>query len=167
MKSFNYTIKETPHGIIEFQLSGSIDESTQFPDDFDFSNFKQVHFDFERIEFINSEGIKLWIQFVDSISENHEVRLVYSQCTPLIVNQINIIDGFLPKNAVVDSVFIPVSCELCDRSLNVPLKMSLVDIEFDSILDRVETDRCNRFPVCKSAMEVDVIKEYYFRFTNR
>ena len=81
---------------------GTIDEDFD-PKLFDLSG-KTVIFDFNILEGLNSCGIREWIKFVSGIKDK---RIVYDRCPRLLVDQMNMIKGFLPSGASVRSVYAP------------------------------------------------------------
>ncbi len=165
--SFRFELKESPKGIVEINLFGAIDEQAQLPRDFDFSNFQKIHINFAEVNFINSGGTKAWINFSDAFNKIPELRVVLQNCPSLVVNQINTVSGFLPSNGEVESVLVPVVCKKCDRSFNAPLDLAMVNTEFDELIDKIKPEDCSDSPSCRHSLEVDVLKEYYLRFTNR
>ncbi|MCK6596894.1 MAG: hypothetical protein L6Q37_00905 [Bdellovibrionaceae bacterium] len=65
---------------------------------------KTTRIDFKKVSSINSVGIRNWILWL----ENHVgVKFIFINCPVCIVEQINNVKGFLPKEAVVESFFLP------------------------------------------------------------
>lgn len=138
-----------------FKLSGSINEDSKF-DEGDFVGLKEVILDLNEIIEINSCGVREWTKWISYAV--HLTSLSYINCPKVIVNQINMVTGFLPKNATVDSLYVPYYCassgnekmilfsrgrEFTDTELNPP-----------SIIDDASGEE----------MEMDIYEEKYFRF---
>jgi hypothetical protein len=85
-------------------LKGSVDEDAVLGG-VQFDNAKTVIMDLEKITAINSCGIREWIKWLKSMPA--EVKLTYRQCPKVIVDQINMVAGFLPPNGSVESFFVP------------------------------------------------------------
>ena len=56
---------------------------------------KNVIFNFRQVEYVNSCGVRSWINFLRDIQEGREV--IFEECTPEIVSQINMIPNFRGK----------------------------------------------------------------------
>jgi hypothetical protein len=83
-------------------MTGDINE------DSDFRAFKadqaQVVLDLGGITSINSTGIRLWISWIKEI-EGKKIELVH--CPKVLVDQMNMVAGFLPEGAKVRSFYVP------------------------------------------------------------
>lgn len=88
---------------VEFKLNGQIDE------DADLSQLKtdkeKVIFDLEEVSLINSCGIRDWVEYQNSLPGNSQI--IYHKCPQVIVEQLNIIKGFIKEGGVVESFFAP------------------------------------------------------------
>lgn len=73
---------------------------------------KNVLINFRQVTFINSLGVRAWINFMRQLSGR---ALVFEECTPEIVNQINMIPNF-KGNAKITSVYGTFFCETCNVS---------------------------------------------------
>jgi hypothetical protein len=138
-------------------LAGIIDE------DMDFSKIKipgstSIEIDLGGVKSINSCGIREWIKW---IGEFRNVQIHLKNCPKIIVDQINMVQGFLPPSAKVMSFYVPYFNEdsgsekdilfeygkhYTEDSLNIP----------ESVLD----DEGN-------PMEIDVVESKYFKFLKR
>ena len=113
--SFSYRTQETAEGLEVF-FAGKIDENMQF------STVKVppaqiMIFDFADVLMINSIGIREWVRWIRQLPGN--VIMKFRRCPRAVVEQINILEGFLPKGARVESFFVPYYCEKCDQTHNV------------------------------------------------
>jgi hypothetical protein len=85
------------------EIKGNIDE------DFvnlslDFLNAKEVIVDFNGIIKIQSTGIREWLNI---ISPYQDVFFIYRNCPKIVIDLINMIEGFLPANGTVESFYVP------------------------------------------------------------
>ena len=144
------------------QIEGAMDEhsdyssiETKFTDD--------VVFDFNDVSHINSTGIKHWVQWVSGIVDtNPSLKFYFVNCPKPIVDQINMVEGFLPRNSVVKSFKVPYYCEECEK-----------DATYTFVLGReykIENGKASINPPiypCKCtepSLEPDIIEKKYFRF---
>lgn len=140
------------------QMSGSIDEDTVFPQLQQAS--PKVVMDLENVKSINSCGIREWVKWVTPISSGSQI--FFQRCPKVIVDQMNMVEGFLPQNAIVDSFYVPYFCD--DNDLD---KIVLVQRgnEFQhtgqggEVINIPETinEEGNEY-------EIDVIESKYFKF---
>ena len=105
--TLNQKDKET---VISFK--GQIDE------DADFSLLKlafgsSLVFDLNDVIMINSCGIREWIKFGQTIPSN--VKIIYRNCPQVIVEQMNIVKGFVRQGGVIESFYAPYFCEETDE----------------------------------------------------
>ncbi len=139
--------------IIEF--IGSIDE------DFDYSgleslNQKKYIFDFKQVAMINSCGIREWINFINKLDAAAEI--VYKDCPQIVIEQMNMVHGFLKAGASIDSFYAPYFCEKCDKEEKIFL--SSADISDG----KAPSQKCKD---CGAELEFDDIEEQYFAFLKR
>ncbi|MDZ4660769.1 MAG: hypothetical protein SGJ18_04045 [Pseudomonadota bacterium] len=153
-------IGEDVHGdTVSLSLTGPIDEDANFPN-IDLSSFQEVTFDFMNVTAINSCGIREWIRWIENIKP--EARVTYSNCPKVIIDQVNMVDGFLPTNAKVGSFYVPYFCESCDN-LDTTLYSDPVGIANGSVKVPPQFP-CSK---CKQAAEIDVIEGKYFKFLKK
>lgn len=142
------------NGVASVKLAGRMDE------DMDLEKVKtvsepQVIFDFKEIESINSCGIRDWINFLGEIPKAH--KIIYKNCPQVIIEQMNMVKGFLPSNSTIESFFAPFFCEECEHEEKILLSPDKV-IEKKPPTDIV----C---PKCSaSGMDFDAIAAQYFHF---
>ena len=103
---------------------------------------------------INSFGVRAWIDAVRKIPS--AVALTFVQCPPPVVDQCNMVAGFL-GHGVLASFFAPMVCAECDEQLD----------------QLFHTDACRAnggklpptpCPRCGRPMEVDDLEEQYLLF---
>lgn len=71
---------------------------------------KNVIINFKQVESVNSCGVRAWITFMRELEKGR--TLVFEECTPDIVSQINMIPNFRGK-ADVQSVYASYTCPAC------------------------------------------------------
>ncbi|OUR96275.1 hypothetical protein A9Q84_07915 [Halobacteriovorax marinus] len=134
-------------------FKGMIDEDSEFETIKGLSN-KTYIFDFDEVSLINSCGIREWVNFLETIPK--DVSLTYRNCRQIIIEQINMVHGFIRTGACVESFYAPYYCESCDEEFKVHLKS--VDVK-DSKAPVVTCSKCQ-----KSELEFDAIEQQYFQF---
>ena len=145
----NIEIK-TRGDITKVLLSGQIDEDANF--DIIKNVQGQIEFDFDGINLINSCGVREWINFIESIERPDPI--FYANCPQVVIEQINMVHGFIGKNTKVTSFYAPYYNEETDEVLKVLLT-------HDQIKD-------GKAPSMKSEsgdeLEFDAIEAQYFQF---
>lgn len=88
----------------EFILEGPISEKTEIFE-YDIRIAHEIKVDMEKVTFINSIGVKNWLQWAARIPNRATVTLY--KCPFVIINQINMVQGFLPTGGRVQSFYAP------------------------------------------------------------
>ncbi len=103
----------------EFSIEGAISEKCPLFD-YSITDATEIILDLEKMTFINSIGVKNWINWTFKIPS--QCKLELHKCPFVIINQVNIVQGFLPKQARIQSFFAPYISEsgeemtiLCQR----------------------------------------------------
>jgi len=89
-------------------LKGVIDEDTDFSEIHKFEG--PLHLNLSGITSINSLGIRAWVNFWKTVTDK---AVIYVECPPVIVRQLNMIPSFSGR-ATVSSVFVPFICDECE-----------------------------------------------------
>lgn len=139
---------------LKLALGGIIDEDADFKD-IAVTGFDMIDIDLNELKSINSCGIREWIKW---LSANSTAQIQFNNCPKVIVDQINMVEGFLPKNGSVKSFFVPYFNEEFGSEKNVLYREGS---EFTgnqvkhpaSVKDGDGND-----------MEMDVIESKYFKF---
>ncbi len=145
-------IKDVDGGkIVDFL--GPIDEDSTFDEILNLDK-GNITFDFEKVSLINSCGIREWVQFIESLGEG--TTFSYINCRQIIIEQINMVKGFIREGAKVDSFYAPYYCESCDKEFKIHLKYSQV---LDAKAPAIKCPECG-----DSELEFDAIEAQYFQF---
>ena len=146
------------NSFLEFEVDGAVDEDIVLPT-ISFEGVKKAYFDFEKMTFINSCGIRDWISWFKAVPES--VTVIYKNCPVSLIDQVNMVEGLLPENGKVKSFKIPYYCEECDN-----ISTELVNLTDDSgtNFEAEEYIKCGK---CSSKAEIDVIESKYFKFLKR
>lgn len=135
-------------------LSGVIDEDVDF-NQYSIAGLSAMEMDLINVKSINSCGIREWIKWLGS---NSAANITYFNCPKAIVDQINMVDGFLPSNGKVLSFFVPYYNDEAGSEKNVLFKFGT---EYDDSglkpPSKVQDESGNE-------MEMDVIESKYFKF---
>ncbi|MGZ5279564.1 MAG: hypothetical protein ACXWC9_06460 [Pseudobdellovibrionaceae bacterium] len=84
-------------------LAGTIDEDADF-NPHSLAGAPAVSLDLANVKSINSCGIREWIKWIGTAGP---VSVQYFECPKIIVDQINMVQGFLPASGKVMSFFVP------------------------------------------------------------
>ncbi len=152
-------------GRLDVSVSGYIGESSELFD-LSLNGVKEIKFDLSGVGYINSVGVKNWIIWIRKIPESIQVEFL--NCPPLIINQINMVDGFIPKNSKVTSFLVPTHCEECEFESAIKVHAG-VEYNYpqggqDARLALPELQPCSK---CGAGMEIDVVESKYFHFIHR
>lgn len=143
------------NGITEFVFSGSIDETLMIHFDLFSTNQDVVTIHLDEVSSINSTGIREWINLMNRL-KSAKIRL--TKCPKLFVDQINMVKGFLPVNAFVDSFYVPYFSEQSSSEKKILFELNkqytgkVVNFE-NSITDESGVN-----------FEIDIIPDKYFKF---
>jgi anti-anti-sigma regulatory factor len=141
------------------KVAGHIDEDAVFTG-LELGGSSKVILDLTDVSAINSCGIREWIKWIRTAPES--TPLVYRNCPKIIVDQINMVDGFLPKNAKVESFFVPY---FCDSTGNEKMVLFKEGVEFKG--NEVFAPASVKDDESGEDMEMDVIEAKYFKFLQR
>ncbi len=153
------TVRESPEGSV-LHFNGCVDERARFgtvpvPG-------PNLIFDLGGVALINSLGIRGWVNWM---REMRDKSFTFRRCSKAIVDQINVLEGFLPPTSFVESFFVPYHCDACGGGEQILFRHGE---EFE----KGTADRSGRVspptgaecPKCRARMEMDVIESKYFRF---
>jgi hypothetical protein len=133
------------------EFTGSIDEDANFGE-IEKVQEKEYNFDFDKVTMINSCGIREWINFIEKLPGDS--KIVYKNCPQIIIEQMNMVHGFIREGAVIESFYAPYYDEETDNEHKILLKASQV---VDGKAPAIKSPEGND-------MEFDAIEEQYFSF---
>lgn len=136
------------------QLSGVIDEDADFSS-LSLKGVEDVYIDLDSVKSINSCGIREWIKWIGTAPS---AKITYAKCPKVIVDQMNMVDGFLPANAKVESFYVPYYNEDSGSEKNVLFRYG-VEFKEGQVQAPSEIKDDGGQP-----MEMDVIEAKYFKF---
>ena len=138
-------------------IAGIIDEDVDF-NEFSLNGFSQMEFDLNSVKSINSCGIREWIKWLGT---NSNAKMTYVNCPKIIVDQINMVDGFLPHNGKVLSFYVPYYNDDSGTEKNVLFRHGT------EYTDSAVTPPEKVLDETGNAMEMDVIETKYFKFLSK
>lgn len=142
---------------LKLVMSGTIDEDADF-NQIAIAGNPKIEMRMSAIKSINSCGIREWIKWMETAKP---AEIVWHECPKVIVDQINMVDGFLPGNAKVQSFFVPYYNDDAGSEKNVLFRYGT---EFkEGTLNPPETVKDDDGNV----MEMDVIESKYFKFIKK
>lgn len=142
---------------IKLQLQGVIDEDVDFSQ-LSLAGSSEVDLDLTGIKSINSCGIREWIKWLGTAPQ---AKVVYANCPKIIVDQINMVDGFLPAQGQVLSFFVPYYNEDSGSEKNILFRLGH---EYSEGQVKPPT---NVLDDQGQPMEMDIIESKYFKFIKK
>lgn len=79
---------------------------------------RRVRFDLSGITLINSTGVRAWMKALQEL----ELEVTYVNCSQVVVEQANMVRGFLGNKAYVESVLLPCFDPVFRKEVMVSLK---------------------------------------------
>lgn len=139
------------------QMTGVIDEDVDFSQ-YNLSGSPAIEVELSGLRSINSCGIREWIKWMGS-TEGSAVSL--KNCPKVIVDQINMVDGFLPTGAKVESFFVPYYNDDTGSEKNILFRYGTEYTDGSVNPPEVVKDDLG------NEMEMDVIESKYFKFLKK
>lgn len=136
----------------EVALSGVIDESADFAPLTAVEG--KVRVSLEGVRRFNSVGIREWIDVVRELAGR--TQLVFVECPPPVIDQLNMIQGFL-GHARVESFYGMMECEPCATSELVLFRSRDIK-DNDGMIPETRCKQCNRLT------ELDELEDQYLLF---
>lgn len=139
-------------------LSGHIDEDATF-NNIALDGAGKVVLELEGVTAINSCGIREWIKWIRTVPPGTPV--VYRKCPKVIVDQINMVAGFLPDGGKVESFYVPYYSEASGDEKMI-LFQEGSEFKGNEIFPPAEVKDASG-----EVMEMDVIEAKYFKFLKK
>jgi hypothetical protein len=157
MKSFKME-KDIKDRALTLRLGGSIDEEMSL-NDMDIDQYKTVFIDVGQIEFINSVGSREWVKWMKDL--NTDIKLRFLNCPKIFIDQANMIEGFVPQHATIDSFSVPYFCEGCENLTFNTYQTTEIQGKVDRIPEFVDCEHCGK------KAEIDVVPSTFFKFLRK
>jgi hypothetical protein len=135
-------------------LAGVIDEDADF-NPHSLAGAPAVDFQLANVKSINSCGIREWIKWVGSAGA---VPVQYLECPKIIVDQINMVQGFLPATGKVLSFYVPFYNDDSGEEKSVLFTLGKEYADKGGIQPPEVKDSQGQ------PMEMDVVEAKYFKF---
>lgn len=108
---------------LEISFIGRIDEDSTF-DSVISLNESEVIFNLSEVSFINSCGIREWIEFQKKLGPN--LKIIYRECPQVIIEQMNIVKGFIKEGGQIESFYAPYYSNNDDEEFKILISPSEV-----------------------------------------
>ena len=151
-KSIKVDVKPCDGGN-EFILQGEINEDLLI-EELIGHKADVIKINFENVEMINSCGVREWIKFVEAVS-NDGAKVEYFNCPQIVVQQVNMVTGFVPNGGSVETFYAPYFCEECENEETLLLKTT-------DLSGRTAPEmKCSK---CGEESEIDAMEDVYLNF---
>ena len=149
-------MKNCAYKIIDsaYHVAGRIDET--FVQDMDgIPYFGEINFNLKNLISINSSGIRAWVILMQKMKTAY---ISLYECPKAFIDQVNMVNGFIPNNARIVSFYVPYYNEKnkTEKQVLFILGQDFKDSKLMS-LKKVIDDQGEE-------MELDVIEAKYFKF---
>lgn len=144
--------------ITTLHLKGSLDEHSSALDGVEVNPDFDLHLDLKDLTAINSLGIR---NFHDWIFGVKCQKLKLFHCPRVFVNQLNMVDGFMPSKTEIESFFVPYYAEETGQEVQV-LFTKYLEFKYERGLLRLSVPKIQDSK--GHTMELDVMRDQYFRF---
>ena len=101
-------------------MNGILDQSFKFEAK-DQLKTQEIVFNFEKIQLINSLGVRELILLLNSLSDK---KLIFEKCPVILVNQFNMVRGLVPANCKIESFFAPYYAPIDHEDLELLIDVS-------------------------------------------
>jgi anti-anti-sigma regulatory factor len=117
-----------------------------------------IIFDMQKVKMINSCGIREWIRMLEK--HGPDTQFEYVNVPQIVIQQMNMISGFLTKNAKVITFYAPYFIEDLDEERQILLKSEEIkDFKAPKMTATVDGTEYE--------LDFDAIEDQYFRFLKR
>lgn len=159
--SLKFDLETIPNGQL-LHLSGHIDENADFSK-VPLPGKGAFYIDLERIEGLNSIGLRNWLHWVMKMDRG--ATIILQRCPHVVLHQMNILDGFLPFSAVVQSVEVPFYCESCGAHSSYWAERGRDYIEpVGSTSGKILMPLTKKCENCGETSEADIFPDKHFLF---
>lgn len=153
MSSLDIKLREDGQNVY-VELSGQINEDSEMQS-LENLKAKKLVLNLKNVNHINSCGIREWIEFQKKHFSFEEIE--YEECPQVIIEQMNIVAGFIHPNGKITSFFAPYYSEQEDKEYKILLKPN-------EVLDGKAPDKKDS---TGNSLEFDEIEAQYFNFLKK
>ena len=153
MTSLSIEVKKE-NDLTVIRLQGQINEDSHF-EEIKALTEKEIVIDLSEVSHINSCGIREWIELQKKYFKFDKV--IYRECPQVIVEQMNIVSGFVFEKGIIESFYAPYYSEGEDKEYKVLLKPSEV-LNGKAPVKKDESGQ---------TLEFDDIEAQYFNFLKK
>lgn len=140
------------------QLKGSLNEYSSALDGVVVNPNFDLNVDLKDLKAINSLGVRNFHSWIKKV-QCQKLRFLY--CPRVFINQMNLVEGFLPEKSEIESFFVPYYSETTGEDLMVLFTKFL---EYTKVDGKVVL----KIPEMKDSqgvkMELDTFADQYFKF---
>ena len=135
-------------------MQGDLDEEAKLPPLA--QTPQRLTIDLGGVRLINSMGCRRWVTWITEVAATAgEVQL--ERCSHAVIQQMNILGGFLPPKVKVTSFFVPYECPRCGHGARV-LHANGADFKPESVPEHLTCAACG------GEMILEILRPAYFRF---
>src|SRR5690606_37822072 len=136
-------------------LAGVVEEGTKFGSIDEVVHGGDLYVYCRDVTRISSAGLREWIRFFSELKNRGE-RLTFHECSPVVVDQLNLFPNFL-SGGKIESLYVPFACKDCGHSDSFLFSLT----ELKSQRFKLNDQKCSK---CSGVSEFDDIREKYFGF---
>jgi hypothetical protein len=141
-------------GKTQVDVIGSVDENfNQFTKEVPKTG--AVEFSLQALKSINSTGIREWIKMMQGMPA---AQITFANCPKIFIDQVNMVNGFIPPKSQVVSFYVPYYNEDLDKEALVLYKLGT---NFTATTVQVQDHHKDE---AGNMYELDVVKAKYFKF---
>ena len=120
--SFHASLSQKPNKT-EIVISGPIDEEASLPSVGADCRVLEVHLG--AVSSVNSIGIRKWLLWMQDLT-SLKIPISFFGVPRCVVLQMNMVQGFLPDSARVESFVVPMYCEKCERDTKLVATRTII-----------------------------------------
>lgn len=138
-------------------IAGVIDEDMNFSS-YSLGPYKEIEINLKNVKSINSCGIREWIKWLGT---SKQATIHFLECPKIIIDQVNMVQGFLPENGRIISFYVPYFSDELDLEKNILYSYGKEFTEEGVLnLEKITDENGNE-------LEIDVVESKYFRFLKK
>lgn len=142
-------------------LRGDITEHTDFSSLRPQLDTRDIAFDMSGIRYLNSTGIRRWVEFLESIDA--ETTYSFVRCSVAFVTQLGLVPRAVGRGRVV-SFMAPYRCDTCDRETEHLIQTAALAVPVGRSTPSAPGFDCTQ---CGGPLELDEMEERFFAFMHK